>query len=290
MFSRQRAILRLVENEGGKISRLRLVKLAFLLSREPLGPRANVYEFVPYKRGPFSFTLYHELRSLERDGWLALQDEHNVEATHLATLETAFLDTPLLDRIDDISNRYRSVDTSTLIDDVYRAYPWFTLNSETLHKRAATRPTVSPAVYTVGYEGLMVDGLLDLLIRNGIRRLIDVRCNPIARRYGFHKSTIAKLCGNLDIEYVHFASLGIPSAWRLDLSDRASYERLFGRYEKEVLPRQHDSIKHVIELLTTKPSALMCMEADHHCCHRSRLATDIAARTSLPVKELRVQS
>ena len=288
MFSRQRAILRLVENEGGRTSRLRLVKLAFLLSREVAGPRASIYDFVPYKRGPFSYTLYHELQSLERDGWLSLQDEYNVEATRLAALETAFLDTPFLDRIDEISNRYRSVTTSVLIDDVYRDYPWFTLNSELLNKRAAVRPTASPAVYTVGYQGLMVDGLLDLLIRNGIRQLIDVRCNPIARRYGFHKSTLAKLCGNLDIEYNHFASLGIPSAWRLDLFDRDSYDRLFGRYEKDILPRQHDSIEHVIELLTTKPSALMCMEADHLCCHRSRLASEIARRTSLPVKELRL--
>jgi|SRR5579863_8148226 len=287
MFSRQRAILRLVANEGGKISRLRLVKLAFLLSREVGWPRANIYDFVPYKRGPFSFTLYHELRSLERDGWLALQDEHNVEAACLATLETSFLDSGFLDAIDQISNRYRTTDTSVLIDDVYQAYPWFTLNSEALHKRAATRPTVSPAVYTVGYEGLMVDGLLDLLIRNGIRRLIDVRCNPIARRYGFHKSTMTKLCGNLDIEYIHVASLGIPSAWRVDLSDDSSYERLFGRYENEVLPRQHDSIEHVIELLKEMPSALMCMEADHLCCHRSRLAAEIVRRTSLPLRELR---
>jgi hypothetical protein len=58
MFSRQRAILRLIENEGGTVSRLRLVKLAFLLSQEAGAPRVGTYDFVPYKRGPFSFTLY----------------------------------------------------------------------------------------------------------------------------------------------------------------------------------------------------------------------------------------
>src|SRR5579863_3102771 len=103
MFSRQRAILRLIQNEGGAVGRLRLVKLAFLLSREPAAPRTGTYDFVPYKRGPFSFTLYHELRALERDGWLALQDEHNVEAACLATLETSFLDSGFLDAIDQIS-------------------------------------------------------------------------------------------------------------------------------------------------------------------------------------------
>jgi len=80
MFSRQRAILRLIENEGGAIARLRLVKLAFLLSREDDAPRAGIYDFVPYKRGPFSFTLYHELRTLQRDGWLA-EAEHDIRIT-----------------------------------------------------------------------------------------------------------------------------------------------------------------------------------------------------------------
>ena len=68
-----------------------------------------------------------------------------------------------------------------MVDSVYASHPWFTLNSDATHKRAATRPAVKPAVYTVGYEGIMVDALLDLLLRKGIQRLLDVRCNPIAR-------------------------------------------------------------------------------------------------------------
>src|ERR1022692_6582 len=95
MFSRQRAILRLIEREGGSIARLRLVKLAFLLSREKKAPRAGVYDFVPYKHGPFSFTLYHELRSLGRDGWVAEQ-EHDVGLAEAPHLETAFLDKEFL--------------------------------------------------------------------------------------------------------------------------------------------------------------------------------------------------
>jgi uncharacterized protein (DUF488 family) len=221
-----------------------------------------------------------------RDGWLQ-EGEHEIETSCLPTLETAFLDAAFLERIDEISNRYRSVSTSDLVDDVYRKYPWFTLNSDAIDKRRAVRPTVEPAVYTVGYEGLMVDALLDLLLHSGICRLVDVRCNPIARRYGFHKSTVARLCADLDIAYVHFPSLGIPSAWRVSLSDSESYERLFGRYEKEILPRQRVDVEAVAKLVTEKPSALMCMEADHHCCHRSRLAAELSRQLSLPVKELR---
>src|SRR5271157_4519466 len=152
MFSRQRAILRLIEHEGGSIARLRLVKLAFLLSRETEAPRAGLYDFVPYKHGPFSFTLYHELRALGRDGWVAEQ-EHDVKIGEAPHLQTAFLDKEFLAVIDELSKRHRSVPTSAMVDGVYHDYPWFTLNSDAIRKRAVVRPAAKPAVYTVGYEG-----------------------------------------------------------------------------------------------------------------------------------------
>lgn len=286
MLSRQRSILRLIQNEGGSINRLRLVKLAFLLSRETEVPRTGVYEFVPYKRGPFSFTLYHELRTLQRDGWVT-EGKHDISTAEAPDLEIAFLDKGFLEMIDRVSEARQQIGTRALVDDIYRTFPWFTLNSESLRKRAITRPVATPAVYTVGYEGMTVDGLLDLLLRQGIRRLLDVRSNPIARRYGFHKETLRRLCADVDIEYIHFGLLGVPSAWRADLLDDASYARLFDRYEKEILPAQTAVGQKVAELVSEMPSALMCMEAKHHSCHRSRLAVDIAHRTALPVKELR---
>jgi uncharacterized protein (DUF488 family) len=286
MISRQRAILRLIQNEGGSITKLRLVKLAFLLSREPGPTPAALYDFVPYKRGPFSFTLYHELRSLEREGWLA-EEEHEVKILEAPHLETAALDREFLAAIDETSRRHRSLTTSALVDSVYREYPWFTLNSEALQKRAVRRPISPLGVYTIGYEGITVDALLDLLLRRGIRRLIDVRSNPIARRYGFHKATLDRLCRDMEIDYVHFASLGIPSLWRADLSDSASYDRLFERYETEILPKRSTAVDDVGQLIREMPSALMCMEADCHCCHRSRLGAEVSRRTFLPITELR---
>jgi uncharacterized protein (DUF488 family) len=146
---------------------------------------------------------------------------------------------------------------------------------------------VKPAVYTAGYEGIMVDALLDCLLHRGIKRLIDVRRNPIARRYGFHKATLCRLCNEVGIEYIHFAALGVPSAWRADLSDRSSYERLFERYEKEILRKQCLAVEKVAGMVADMPSALMCMEAAHDCCHRSRLGAEVSRRTSLRIIELR---
>jgi hypothetical protein len=53
------------------------VKLAFMLSRELEAPRTGVYEFVPYRRGPLSFTLYYDLRTLRQEGWID-ELEHDV--------------------------------------------------------------------------------------------------------------------------------------------------------------------------------------------------------------------
>lgn len=286
MLSRQRAILRLLQNEGGSINRLRLVKLAFLLSRDPTAPKTAIYDFVPYKRGPFSFTLYHDLRSLQRDGWV-VEGEHDITIGEAPDLEIAFLDREVLALIDHVSKSHQPVSTAALVDNIYRRYPWYTLNSETIKKRAVTRPIATAAVYTVGYEGITVDGLLDLLLRKGMRRLIDVRCNPIARRYGFHKETLRRLCADVDIEYFHMAALGVPSSWRKGLSDKASFARLFERYDNEILPAQEMAVDKAGFLISEMPSALMCMEANHHSCHRSRLGAEIARRVALPVKELR---
>jgi len=287
MIGRHRALLKLLSNEGGRTSKLRLVKLNFLVSQQADDvPKGSLYEFFPYHHGPFSFTLYHELRSLERDGWLRVLD-HEIVMVKDPDSEIGRMHTGLKKEIDDVTREYRGISTDTLISNVYRDFPWYTLNSRNFARRAATTPTAPVAVYSVGYEGMMLDGLLNLLLKTGIARLIDVRCNPVARRFGFHKSTMERHCQDVGISYVHVPELGIPSSWRASLDDLSSYERLFERYEGEVLPLQGSSIKALAAMLGEKPSALMCMEADPVCCHRTRLARRVAQLTGLPLRELR---
>ena len=287
MIGRHRALLKLISNEGGRTTKLRLIKLTFLVSqRAEDAPKASLYEFFPYHHGPFSFTLYHELRSMERDGWLRVLD-HDIAISKDPDSEIGRLDTGLKKDIDRVSREYRGVSTDTLISNVYREFPWYTLNSKNVARRAALPPVAPLAVYSVGYEGLMLDGLLDLLLKTGITRLIDVRCNPVARRFGFHKSTLDRHCNDVGIAYVHVPELGIPSSWRASLEDLSSYERLFERYERDVLPAQKASIEFVGRMLREKPSAMMCMEADPVCCHRTRLAHTVATLTNLPLRELR---
>lgn len=287
MIARQKVLLKLIKNEGGQCSKLRLVKLAFLLRKESKNlPGTALYEFLPYHFGPFSFTLYHDVASLESQGILAANHD-GLALTSAASSEIDRLDRGVNTAVDWISARYRAVATERLVDDVYGRFPWYTLNSKNAQKRRVQRPDGSPAIYTVGYEKLMLDGLLNLLLRKGIRRLVDVRNNPVARRFGFHKSTLQRHCADVGIDYLHLPELGIISAWRESLETADSYERLFQRYEREILPVQSDRLRELAARMSAEPCAIMCMEADHAFCHRSRLGRRLAEMTGLPVCELR---
>jgi uncharacterized protein (DUF488 family) len=184
--------------------------------------------------------------------------------------------------------RYGQLSTGALLDTVYRRFPWFTLNAEQTGRRKVKRPVAACAVYTAGYEGLQVDGFLNLVPQSGIRRVVDVRNNPVSRRYGFHKATFASLCERLDIEYCHEPEVGIPSDWRCDLVTQADYDRLFGRYVKDVLPKQPNVIQRIAGWVSSAPSVLVCQEEQPACCHRSHLAKQVANITKLEIRDLRV--
>ena len=84
---------------------------------------------------------------------------------------------------------YGKKNQRSLISMVYGRHPWYSVNSELPHFRSdeaeqRTAPALA-AVYTAGYEGNSIDRFLDRLMKRGIYSIIDVRSNPISRKYGF---------------------------------------------------------------------------------------------------------
>ena len=284
MLNRQKSLLFMLERAGRPVSHLELTKWAFLLAQEmPSRGGASFYQFLPYLYGPFSFCLYQEVGALVRDGYLV--DENNLwRVVADVPRPTATMPGDVRADAARVVDRFKDATKDTLIEYVYGRFPWFTVNSAL--KQLRERPVAEIQVYTVGYEGWLADGFLDVLLRAGIQRLIDVRSNPVARRYGFHKSTLARLCGNVEIEYRHVPQLGIPSEQRQGLNTTSDYEALFARYETETLPRERRAVAEVAALMTERPSALMCMEANPAQCHRSILAKALASNLDLPVQHL----
>ena len=291
MLIRQKVILSLIDQMSdqmpdgtqGKVSRLQLVKWAFLLEKE--AKMKTFYQFVPYHYGPFSFTLYHELEALIRNSYITEPSKDKIQRS--SDVATPPITPALKNEINDFSRKYRSLSTEELVAHVYSHYPWFTINAKKSQHRKEKRPKGKCAVYTAGYEGLHIDGFLNMLLKFGIQQVIDVRCNPVSRRYGFHKSTLLKLCKGLDLQYRHVPEVGIPSEFRVDLRQPSDYMKLFQNYKKQVLTAQQDVIKKIADWVVFQPSVLVCMEANPCFCHRSHLAERIANHTKLTINHLR---
>ena len=285
MLNRQKALLCMLRAAGGWAGRLQLVKWSFLVRNEsPGGGGASFYDFLPYLRGPFSFALYHEIAKLVHSGFVAERDDETWELT--ATGREAAGSAP-----EDVRRDVRTVmserarrPVGEIVEYVYSVYPWYTLKSESGAR--VESPVAEPAVYTAGYEGRSVDAFLNGLLRAGVKRVVDVRHNPVARRYGFHGKTLARLCGKLDFDYRHFPELGVPSRQRRDLSTKADYDSLLARYEGTTLKREHHTVREVARLAADTASVLICTEADPSRCHRSRLAEAVSRETALPVRHM----
>ena len=261
MLNRQKTILQLLKKASRPISGTELTKWSFLLRHEFDSHGGNAfYDFVPYKLGPFSFALYQELDKLHTQNYVNRSGEHCWTIGEVAP--------PLLPNksvVNDVTcvvQRFGNLSYDSLLDYVYERHPEFTVNSE--RKQLAKRPTVSPAVFTAGYEGISIDRFLHLLVQHGIERLIDVRRNPTARRYGFHKSTLDRLTSKLSIEYIHVPELGIHSVNRQNLNSLADRGKLFAEYEATTLKTEIDAVSFVARLVKEKPSVLVLTRGGNH--------------------------
>ncbi len=282
MLTRQKALLAFFRHANRPVHRLELTKWAFLLKHDsPSQGGSSFYDFVPYHYGPFSFGLYQELGKLQDQGFVVQVDDHHWSlGTQVANSALNTLD----GEIGRIVRKYRSKSTDDLLDEVYERFPAFTVNSKRL--QLAKRPEAQLAVYTSGYEGLSIDGFLNRLVQTGIRHLVDVRRNPIARRYGFHKSTLTRLCQSLEIQYSHLPELGIASEKRRNLETQDDYETLFADYRRTTLVDERHALARVAELARKSSTVLVCMEAQPRCCHRSHLAESVAKSTHLSIQHL----
>ena len=288
MLTRQKILLRLISQCGGETSRLKLTKLAFILSITGQSERIETfYQFLPYLYGPYSFTLDHELDALLRDGCIRFPNKDTIALTQ-AGLRRAreSADVRLLRDIEILVHDYSRLAETELLDRVYVEHPWFTINSVRRNGKRQRKVIAKPANYISGYQQYHVDGFLNRLLECGIATIYDTRKNPISRRFGFHKSTLSKLSGKVGIAYQHLPELGVPSDWRQDLTTSSAYEELFDKYSTDILMTASDAVIELAKSLASEPGVIICQEADSSHCHRSVLAKKIQSLNGLNIVEV----
>jgi len=289
MLRRQRTILRLLSATGEKVSATQLQKYVFLLREETfLGRDTTFYEFLPHKYGPYSFAAHREIDALVAYGYIEASGT-SVGITTLGKKEAGAVDSDTARAVLAIVSKYSKTPLKTLLKDVYSRYPWYAINSDLKDLVPADLPkpkSAAIAVYTIGYEDRSVDGFLNKLLRAGIKRIIDVRANPVSRKYGFARSSLSSLASKIGIAYTHCPELGISSEKRRDVQTLAEFRELFGYYERQILPAKSDAIAKVSELVKATPSVLVCMEKEAVDCHRSHLAARVASLANLKIVHL----
>jgi hypothetical protein len=278
MYYRRKVMLALLQRAGGHLSALRFQKLLFLATRQQAEP---AYHFVPYQFGSFSFESYEDMRALLKKqivregatGWDLASGEDYLGALKAEDRRLVW----------EVVEKFRDFTDDQITHYTYTQYPFFAIRS-TIADRLLNREEKAAVdrarpkqetreLFTLGYEGLSIEGFLLKLLENNVKVLCDVRRNAMSMKYGFAKGTLSRNCDRMGIQYVHVPGLGIESGLRKDLKTRQDYMDLFQEYEAGTLPKATAEKASVLDhLVTSRRVALTCFEADHTLCHRSRVA------------------
>jgi uncharacterized protein (DUF488 family) len=271
---RQKALLGLLKAFNGILPRRDFQKYLFLFTQE--FEREPSFEFVPYKYGCFSFQSYADKRRLVEIGALADDEDWHLNKDFFKGNQYDY------EAFRGFYTKYSALKGDALVQDVYRRYPYYAIKSEIADRLMeedeiqaiiSARPKMTkPCFFTIGYEGSSFEGYLNRLIKNNIKTLVDVRRNPLSRKYGFSKKTLSETVEKLGIQYVHIPQLGISSDQRQELKTQADYNRLFISYEKNELKNNKEALNQLYEIFKTKKRiAITCFEAHVCMCHRGRI-------------------
>jgi uncharacterized protein (DUF488 family) len=127
-------------------------------------------------------------------------------------------------------------------------------------------------IYTLGYQGVDIDGYVQKLKAAGVGVVADVRETPWSHRRGFCKNILSTELSKAGIDYVHVKYAGNPKANRRTAPDLTECLRRYRDYLEE----NPTGITDLIEVVRKAASrnrtvCLTCFERDVNDCHRSIL-------------------
>ncbi|HEX3564004.1 MAG TPA: DUF488 domain-containing protein [Acidimicrobiales bacterium] len=140
-------------------------------------------------------------------------------------------------------------------------------------------------IYSVGYEGLELQGLVDHLTAAKVSLVVDVRLNPVSRKRGFSKKSLTTELDRMGIAYRHEPTLGNPQ------ENRESFRRGDGEEGRHrmraVLNGSGAALQRLVEDARDKRVAVLCVERDRHRCHR-QVITDVVQEMDPAIEVLQI--
>jgi len=131
--------------------------------------------------------------------------------------------------------------------------------------------TALPELYTIGYEGVSQDALLQTLLFHDVQTLLDIRQLPQSRKPGLSKTALGLAAAERGIQYAHLRVLGTPRDIRYRRKidhDEAAFREGFLEY----LATQDEAMSALVTRAGQERCCLLCYEANVQECHRLLVA------------------
>ena len=140
---------------------------------------------------------------------------------------------------------------------------------------------VLSTVYTVGHSTRSQQELLELLHRQKVTALADVRAFPGSRRNPqFGREELGRWLPEAGIEYRHMRALGGRRRPSEDSPNQGWRDPAFRGYADYMATPEFVAALHELEQLArARPTAVMCAEAVWWRCHRRLVADALIARS-----------
>lgn len=140
-------------------------------------------------------------------------------------------------------------------------------------------------IYTIGHSNIQVEQLVGLLLRFGIRILVDVRSSPYAKyATQFNREEFKAHPAMKPFIYCYAGKQlgGRPeNEVFYDEDGYVNYEDIANSYTFE------EGLEKLLELAGKAPTAVMCSEEDPHTCHRRLLIGRVLEEQGITVKHIR---
>jgi uncharacterized protein (DUF488 family) len=139
---------------------------------------------------------------------------------------------------------------------------------------------LSPLVCTIGHSNRPLETFVELLRRNAVDRVLDVRTIPRSRSNPqFNSDALAQSLDALDISYLHLPGLGGLRRARPDSVNAGWRNASFRGYADYMqTPEFTANVDRVVEEAGNTACALMCAEAVPWRCHRSLIGDALLVR------------
>lgn len=283
MYYRRKILLSLLSLKKEPLSKIDFQKLIFIFTK--YDSSTQIYDFVPYKFGCFSFQANADLNTLSKYNLIS-SDEKYWRLEDSTTNYFGQLKENDKEVLLQLLKHHGSKSTNELIYFTYKNFPYWATKSSIAHKHLTEEElevvnnlkinSQNSALYTIGYEGISLEAYLNKLIQNDIQLLLDVRKNAKSMKYGFSKNQLSNACQGIGILYQHMPEVGIDSDKRTELNSQSDYDSLFEDYKAETLIKTKPFQHNILTLLNeNKRIALTCFEENICQCHRKPLAESV---------------